>query len=190
MNEIGRGKTNDILSPEKQEFAEFLKEAFDYCVFLYDKKNYLIVERNISSLIKNIMFPVKQYMCMRRPCGAALNQFSVTPNGDIYPCDIARSIPQLKTGNVKTSNFSELVLNTLELRTLTQEFQPLCDTCAYSNFCGNCTVATYAKYGNFVAKTPQDFDCYVNKYVLDHLFRNHHSAQQRPSIHCDMFKNH
>ena len=172
MNEIGRGKKNHDLSPGKEEFAQFLKDAFEYCVFLYDKKDYLVVERNISAFIKNIMFPVKQYMCMRRPCGAALNQVSITPDGSIYPCDIARSIPQLKIGNVRTTTFSEIVLNTLELRTLTQEFQPLCDTCAYNNFCGNCSVATFAKYNSFIAKTPQDFDCYVNKYMLDYIFRN------------------
>ncbi|RLG15002.1 MAG: hypothetical protein DRN66_00575 [Candidatus Nanohalarchaeota archaeon] len=170
VNELGRVRKNKRLSPTKEEFTQFLIDAFDYCIYLLDKKNYLMAERNITAFVKNILFPVRQYMCMRRPCGAALTQVSVTPNGDIYPCDIARSIPALKIGNVKTSNFSEIILNTLDLRTLTQEVQPLCDTCAYNNFCGNCAVVTYAKYNSFIAKTPQDFDCYVNRHILDYIF--------------------
>ncbi|MCK5476646.1 MAG: SPASM domain-containing protein, partial [Candidatus Aenigmarchaeota archaeon] len=170
VKKLGRGRINKNLSPTKEEFAEFLKKAFDYCVYLLDKKDYLVAERNITNFVKNIFFPTKQYMCMRRPCGAAINQISVTPNGDIYPCDIARSIPKLKIGNIKTTKFSDIVLNSLELRTMVQEFQPLCDTCVYNNFCGNCAVVTYAKYNSFVARTPGDFDCYVNKYILDYIF--------------------
>ena len=171
VNELGRGKKNTYLTPGKKEFADFLKDSFEYCVFLFNEKKYMMADRNITTFIKNIIFPVKRYMCMRMPCGAAMTQVSITPNGDIYPCDIARSIPELKVGNIKTTTFSQIVMDTLDLRTRTQEFQPLCDTCAYNNFCGNCAVMTYATYGSFVAKTPGDFDCYVNKVILDYLFK-------------------
>ncbi|MCK5176592.1 MAG: hypothetical protein KAQ92_02610 [Candidatus Aenigmarchaeota archaeon] len=29
---------NKYLSPTKKEFAEFLKKAFDYCIYIVDKK--------------------------------------------------------------------------------------------------------------------------------------------------------
>ena len=102
-------------------------------------------------------------------CSMGSKEFNITPNGDIYPCDTARSIQSLKIGNIKTTNFREIIINTIELRTLTQEFQPLCDTCAYNCFCGNCPVVTYAKYNCFIEKTPLDFNCYVNKYILDYI---------------------
>lgn len=165
----GRGVDREDLKMDPDDFFEFWKDGVDYLVELADRGVHMS-EKNVKQMVKNIFTPYRRYMCLRKPCGAAISQMSFMPDGSIYACDSGKRIDALKIGNYVSGNYSDTLLNSLQLRTLSSEAQPLCDTCVYTAFCGTCISRVFSRWSDSVARTPKDFDCIVHKRMFTYLF--------------------
>ena len=75
----------------------------------YYSKGILLNEKNVFYLIKSIATNKKLYMCANSPCGAGLNIFGITPDGEIYPCDDLSSQQQFCLGNIKEKHLREIL---------------------------------------------------------------------------------
>ena len=166
----GRGEDRTDLVMEPEDFFKFWKDAVDYLVELADNRIYMS-EKNLGQMINNIFTPYRTYMCLKRPCGAAISQMSFMQDGSIYACDSGKRIEALKIGNYVSGKYADTLLNSLQLRTLSSEAQPLCDTCVYTAFCGTCISRMFSSWSDSVGRTPRDFDCKVHKWMFTYIFK-------------------
>ncbi|MEA3342884.1 MAG: radical SAM protein [archaeon] len=166
---VGRGAADYGLLMKPKDYFEFWKAALDYMVEL-SMDGRVFYDTTVQSMLVSIFTDRRSDMCMRRPCGAGITQFAFYLDGSIYACDLGKKNDVFKLGNVMSSSYEDVFLNTIQLRTNTPEFQPLCDTCVYSAFCNTCMCKSYARFGTVVPLTPLDFDCKVNKMMFDYIF--------------------
>lgn len=165
---VGRATNNESMWLQAEEFIQYRIKGIEYMVSLSEKGE-IIYDVEVQAMLKNILGFPQAYMCMRKPCGAGVSQLSVSPDGSIFPCDLAKTMPELSVGNVK-ENYYDVVARTLQFIVRTCEFQPLCDTCTFGAYCGTCFTRTYAAFKDSVSRTPRDFDCKVNKAMFRYLF--------------------
>ena len=166
---VGRGADCDELMMKPKDYFEFWKKALDYMVEL-SMDGRVFYDTTVQSMLVSIFTDRRSDMCMRRPCGAGITQFAFYLDGSVYACDLGKNNDVFLLGNVMSSSYEDVFLNTIQLRTNTSEFQPLCDTCVYSAFCNTCMCRSYARFGKVVPMTPLDFDCKVNKMMFDYIF--------------------
>ncbi|MCK4555254.1 MAG: SPASM domain-containing protein [Candidatus Aenigmarchaeota archaeon] len=166
---VGRGKANKKeLAVPAEEFVRFWKESIDYMVELTEKGT-LTYDSQIQSMLRNMTGFPRSYMCMRMPCGAGISQASISPDGTIFPCDLAKTMPDLALGNVNES-YLDVFSRAIPMYARTAEANPLCDTCAFSAYCGICYSRTYATFRDIIPRTPVSFECKVNKAMFTYLF--------------------
>ena len=80
VNILGREKENN-LTTKPGEWAECFKK-------MHQIKDKVDVENfSIHIFEENVYTPIRDYICLRYPCGAARELVSVNPNGDVFPCD-------------------------------------------------------------------------------------------------------
>ena len=166
---VGRGGDETGLLMQPGDYFEFWKKALDYMVKLsMDGK--VFYDSTVQSMLVSIFTDMRSDMCMRRPCGAGITQFAFYLDGSVYACDLGKKNDLFKLGDVMSSSYEDVFLNTIQFRANTREFQPLCDTCVYAAFCNVCMCKSYARTGSVVPVTPLDFDCKVNKMMFDYIF--------------------
>lgn len=175
---IGRAKNRDSLSITAEDFFDFWKEGMEYLIEL-DSRGIYMYDMYAQSLIRNVLLPHRAYMCARRPCGASISQTAFSEKGDIYACDFSRSMPDAVAGNVFNDNYQSTWFKTLNLKTFTPEFQPLCDTCAFSAYCASCISRNLSIYKDTMPHTPNDFNCRLTKLAITHIFEKMQSKKHR-----------
>lgn len=151
------------------EYADFWMRGIEYLLGLNSKGVYAR-EITASAMLANILTPHMPYMCMRTPCGMGISTLSIGPDGAIHACDIAKAKNEFKLGDVFNADYADIFLRTLEYRARTCESIPLCGSCAFSPFCGLCPCRTYAQFKDITARTPESWDCKVNKKMFEYLF--------------------
>jgi len=137
----GRGREEDLISPERQE--ELLLEI--------DR------ERALRSLEVQVTC-APQYARIARPgkgraggCLAGRSFVFVSRNGDVYPCGY---LP-LKAGSIREKNFIEIWENSPELLSLRERaLKGKCGRCSYVDICGGCRARSYALTGDFLGPDP------------------------------------
>jgi len=114
---------------------------------------------NISVNIyeENAYTPVRDYICLRSPCGAANELLSFNPNGDVHPCDGFKSDESMVIGNVLFEEISailekEVVMN---LRSISWRDRPGCRDCDLRGMCGQCLYSCKGKFDTFFKPDPQ-----------------------------------
>lgn len=92
-------------------------------------------------------------------CSAGDHVANIDPQGNVYPCQFARS-PEFLVGNVRETPFSELWADgsnpvLARFRKKPVPLTGLCGSCRHRELCGGgCRVRAYAAYGNFYADDP------------------------------------
>ncbi|MCK5233670.1 MAG: radical SAM protein, partial [Candidatus Aenigmarchaeota archaeon] len=130
---IGRGKSNkEELVVTVEKFIPFWKESIEYMAEL-TKKGTLVFDPIIQTMLRNMLGFPRSYMCLRMPCGAGISQVSISPDGTIFPCDLAKSMPELALGHVN-ENYLDVFSRVIPMYAKTAEANPLCDTCAFSAY--------------------------------------------------------
>jgi len=154
------------------EYIELWKAVFEYCLEKC-RNGQLTIETTARFLLQNMLIPEAHYMCIRKPCGCGISQLTVAPDGSIYGCDGARSIPMLKLGHVSDTTYDELITSegARALRTLAAECLPLCESCPFSPYCGYCVARGINQHGSPIPKIPLDFDCQIYREMIPYLFK-------------------
>jgi len=141
--------------------------------------NFLRERYNIKNLIKNLALPNKiedigkmvtlNWQKGKNPeeieviynyvfCGAGRSTIAISPNGDIYPCQLLM-YNELKIGNVLNPNWLESLKSAnLNIFPIFLDKNIKCNSCAYKYYCGGCCPGiSYKLYKNF--KSFLDFLC-------------------------------
>lgn len=147
---------NDMYTEEDiNNFRKEIDKLMAYTYNCYQTNNPI----NISWFNKSIRSHING-SCER--CMAGVRQFSVTPDGDFYPCnrvdfnDKTWCIGNLQNGIDKKKQ--------LELQKELLKEDPECDGCSLKSRCSICQIDAYNNTGT-VWKKPE-FYCLMNQYVI------------------------
>lgn len=109
---------------------------------------------------ENVYSPIRDYICLRYPCGAAREVISVNPNGDIFPCDGFKGEQAFVIGNILTENL-ETMLNkewVCKMKNRTAKDIPACNSCLFKSMCCSCCYSAYGAYETIYKEDPHCFD--------------------------------
>lgn len=155
-----------------EQFLDSWRCALEY-ILKENKDGISIRELTTTHLLENMLTVSTNYMCLRKPCGAAISQIAVDHKGDIFICDQARSIDTLSMGNVMKNSYDEIITSptALALRNIASETLPKCHSCAFSAYCGHCIVRSLREHGSPLPEGPNDFDCETYGKMIPYLFK-------------------
>ncbi|MEI8002700.1 MAG: radical SAM protein [Methanothrix sp.] len=137
----GRGREEDLISPERQEqlLLEIEQER---------ARRPLEVQVTCAPQYARIASPGKGRV---GGCLAGKSFVFVSRKGDVYPCGYF----PLRVGNIREKNFIDIWENATELRALRERaLNGKCGRCSFSGICGGCRARAYAKTGDFLGPDP------------------------------------
>ena len=153
VNILGREKENH-LTTKPGEWAECFKK-------MHQMKDDVDVENySIHIFEENVYTPIRDYICLRYPCGAARELVSVNPNGDVFPCDGFKGEEKFVMGNVLNEKIEDMLKKPeiLKLRDRTSKDIEKCSKCLFRGMCCSCCYSAYGKFGNIYREDPQCVD--------------------------------
>ena len=138
----GRGREEDVITPERQE--EMLRQ-------IDEEMDRRTLEVQVTC--------APQYARLKRPghgrgsggCLAGRGFVFVSRKGEVYPCGY---LP-LRVGSVREKNFIEIWENSPELQALREgRLKGKCGRCEFSRSCGGCRARAYALTGDYLQSDP------------------------------------
>ncbi len=153
VNILGREKENH-LTTKPGEWAECFKE-------MHQMKDKVDVENfSVHIFEENVYTPIRDYICLRYPCGAARELVSVNPNGDVFPCDGFKGEPKFVMGNVLNEKIEDMLKKPeiVELRSRTYKSIEKCSKCMFRGMCCSCCYSAYGKFGSVYREDPHCVD--------------------------------
>ena len=168
---LGRGKDGGHVS-DADEYLRYYRQILDYTFELLDKGVVVADRFFLLALQKITDCSDVGFVDFRNPCGAVYSQLAYDVNGDIYPCDEARSFPEFCLGNVATDSYRQIIHRKKgkEIVRASIPSHPLCRECAYETFCGLCPIMSYAEGKGLVPTPPEDFRCRLTIFLFDYVF--------------------
>lgn len=166
----GRAQTNfNSLAISPEEFFNFWKEGIEYLLLL-NKQGKKVKELNTIYLITNILTPYRKSMCHHRPCGAGFSILSYDCNGVINGCDATRGQGFLDFGNVFENTYADVKKSILPLLAVGSDLIPICTSCPFIAYCGNCLSDNFGRENDIYPKVPRAFGCRWQKMAMEYLF--------------------
>ena len=106
---------------------------------------------------ENVYGPVRDYICLRYPCGAAREVISVNPDGSVFPCDGFKNEEKFNMGNIMCENLNEILEKewVKRLKNRTHKDIPKCSKCIFRSMCCSCCYSAYGAYGSIYREDPQ-----------------------------------
>lgn len=120
---------------------------------------------------ENVYGPVRDYICLRYPCGAAREVISVNPDGTVYPCDGFKNEEDFNMGNILEESLDEILSKDWveTLRNRTHKDIEKCSTCMFRAMCCSCCYSAYGAYGTVYREDPQ---CADRRKIFMYLIKN------------------
>jgi len=148
-NKLGRELTNNTTTKDG-EWAECYKQMY------YRSKEKGIENFSIHIYEENIYTPIRDYICMRYPCGAAREVISVNPNGDVFPCDGFKGEKEFVIGNLLQETLVDMLNKdwVITLKNRTAESIPQCSKCMFRSMCCSCCYSAYGEFGTIYREDP------------------------------------
>ena len=91
------------MTTAKGQWFEAFKEMY------YRSKNLGAINFSIHIFEENVYGPIRDYICMRYPCGAAREIITVNPDGTIYPCDGFKGNERFLMGNILDESLEDMI---------------------------------------------------------------------------------
>jgi|APSaa5957512622_1039677.scaffolds.fasta_scaffold20661_3 uncharacterized protein len=139
--------------------------------------------RNLSNLLKNIITPSRNYMCMRFPCGAGSSMMGIGTDGEAYPCEEMNGKQNLIVGNIFEKDFDQLYQNPINHGLRNRDISGLedCAACHSKNICSvTCANKSYNESEGFNTK---DSNCEYYKTIIPELmWRVYESPQETQNL--------
>jgi len=168
-----------------EEFIHFYKNALDYILEL-NKKGVFMVERMAAFILKKVL--MKQdpgYTELMSPCGAGRGQIVYMPDGECYPCDEARMLPDeiFRLGNIKTAEYEDMMKQDSLLHLLEASVVHLWDPASvFSPWIGVCPVVNYALQQNLVPKITCSSLYKILTFQFRYIFEKMEESQENVNI--------
>lgn len=120
---------------------------------------------------ENVFGPVRDYICLRYPCGAAREVISVNPDGTVYPCDGFKNEKEFVMGNLKTETLEDILTKDWveKLKNRTHKDIEKCNQCIFKAMCCSCCYSAYGAYGSIYREDPQ---CEDRRQIFIYLIRD------------------
>ncbi len=153
VNILGREKENN-LTTKPGEWARCFKT-------MHQMKDEIDVENfSIHIFEENVYTPIRDYICLRYPCGAARELVSVNPNGDVFPCDGFKGEKRFIMGNVLNEKIEDMLKKEeiIELRNRTAKTIKKCSNCIFRGMCCSCCYSAFGKFENIYREDPHCMD--------------------------------
>ncbi len=168
VNILGREITSN-LTTKPGEWFEAYKEMY------YRSKEKNINNASIHIYEENTYGPIRDYVCLRYPCGAAREIISVNPNGDVYPCDGFKGEEQFKIGNVLEESIADIMKKepVRKLQSRTAKDIEKCRSCTFRAMCCSCCYSAFGKFGTIYREDPHCADRrLIFLFLIDEWIRN------------------
>ncbi len=156
----GRGQeSRGELELDPVKYFEGMRQATEWLIShnqIHPRAQHVYI-REIDWLTRNITQPGQGYMCMRSPCGAARDTFTVDIQGDVYPCDAFVCDPKFLMGNIHKEPLGTLLQEhaAAEFRNRTVIGLDRCRQCNWKFICGGgCPALTFYSSGTIWAQSP------------------------------------
>ena len=158
------------LTPD--QYFDFWKKGLEYILEI-NRNGTFFLEGDTTMMLQNVLLDTQDYMCLQRPCGAGTSMLTVDQKGDIFLCDLGRSIDLMQFGNIMTHTYDEVVTSESArmLRGIASETLPKCNSCVFSGYCGHCAVRSIREHGSPLPEGPDDFECEVALQRWPYLFK-------------------
>lgn len=124
---------------------------------------------------ENVYGPVRDYICLRYPCGAAREIVTVNPDGKVYPCDGFKGNDDFLMGNIKEENLMDMLNQSWikKLKARTEKDIPKCSKCLFKAMCCSCCYSAYGAYGTVYREDPQCYDRrQIFLFLIDEWIKN------------------
>lgn len=144
---------------KKGEWFEAFKEMY------YRSKETGAINFSIHIFEENVYSPIRDYICLRYPCGAAREIITVNPDGSVYPCDGFKGNEPFLMGNILNENLFDMLQKewVKKLRQRTYEHIPSCSKCIFRGMCCSCCYSAYGAFGTVYREDPH---CYDRKKIF------------------------
>lgn len=153
INVLGREIKNN-LTTKTGEWAECYAE-------MYKMRNEVNIDNfSIHIFEENVFTPIRDYICLRYPCGAAREIISVNPDGTVYPCDGFKGVEKFVMGNILNETLFDMLNkpHILKLRDRTAKDIPQCSNCLFRGMCCSCCYSAHGKFGDIYREDPHCAD--------------------------------
>lgn len=164
VNILGREKESN-LTTKPGEWAECF-------MGMHKLKNEVNIENfSVHIFEENVYTPIRDYICLRYPCGAARELVTVNPNGDVYPCDGFKGEKDFVIGNVLDESIESMLKKpkTIKLRNRTASTIEKCSKCLFKGMCCSCCYSAYGKFGSVYREDPH---CIDRRKIYIYLMKN------------------
>lgn len=161
-NYLGR-ELKEHTTTKRGEWYEAYKEMY------YKSKELGTVNFSIHIFEENIYGPIRDYICMRYPCGAAREIITVNPDGNIYPCDGFKGEDKFLIGNILNESLEEMLNKDwiVKMKNRVAEDIPACSKCLFRAMCCSCCYSAYGAFGTIYREDPH---CYDRRKIFNFLF--------------------
>lgn len=109
---------------------------------------------------ENVYTPIRDYICLRYPCGAAREVISANPDGSIYPCDGFKGEQKFNIGNVLITHIKDMLHQEWveKIRSRTHKDIVQCSKCMFRAMCCSCCYSAYGAFGTIYREDPHCVD--------------------------------
>ena len=171
-------KTKKFNEYNAARWFEFYKEGLEYIIKL-NKEGIQFREFYTSTILKKIFtFSDPGYVDLMSPAGIGIAAVVYNYDGDVFASDESRMLAEMgedkfKMGNVLKNTYKEIFLSDALLDPLEDSFAlsvPMCNECAFENYCGSDPVYHYATTNDYVGRKPESDFCYRNMNAFKYIF--------------------
>ena len=171
-------KTKKFNEYNADKWFEFYKEGMEYIIDL--NRNGLEFKEFYTSIILKKIFTFNDpgYVDLMSPSGIGIAAVIYNYDGEVYASDESRMLAemgdkQFKIGDVMKNTYEEIFLSDNLLDPLEESFSysaPMCNECAFENYCGSDPVYHHAVHGDFVGRKPESDFCKRNMSIFKYIF--------------------
>lgn len=174
LTEIGRENSHPELLITGEEIFESFCNIIDWLIEYNNNNEIPFEERTISKMVKIISGGKRDYMCMRKPCGAGRDTIGIDTQGGVYPCDDMVGISKFYMGNLMESNLKSIIDNTNVLDIIDTSNNKLnmeCSDCSWKSLCSEvCSAQYYSSPHETVLDEPE---CQFHQKLIPELLKRY-----------------
>lgn len=171
-------KTKKFNEYNAARWFKFYKQGLEYIIKL-NKEGIHFREFYTSIILKKIFtFSDPGYVDLMSPAGIGIATVVYNYDGNVFASDESRMLAEMgedkfKMGNVLHDTYKDIFLSDALLDPLEDSFAasvPMCNDCAFENYCGADPVYHYATTNDFVGRKPESDFCYRNMNAFKYIF--------------------
>jgi len=172
-------KTKKFSEYTPQNWFDFYTEGLDYIIEL-NRQGIKFKEFYTSMILSKIFtFNDPGYVDLMSPSGVGIAAVLYNYDGNVFASDESRMLAEMgdntfKLGNVIDNEYEEIFLSDALLDPLEESFAysaPMCNDCAFENYCGADPVYHHAMKGDFLGRKPDSDFCFRNMSVFKYIFK-------------------